>query len=422
MLKKISVIILVLLISACVTQPAEKGFEAFDAFDKVEAAKTRVSLGITYLKNGSFSQAKSNLDKALEFDPRSGEAHHAMAFYYQQVDETKRAHEYYKRAIELSDDDPDILNTYGTFLCKQGQYEEAKVYFLRAVDDKRYISTAQTYENLAFCAQNQNLFPEAIAYFNSALSHQPTRSSSLLSLTQLYVQTGQWDDAKKSLFKYDRSASVTEESLWLSFQIAQGQNDLKSAIGHADLLKRLYPASENTQSALRTLGKFQPNMAITQKTTEQSTSIAGKQPVTSVITMDDVRASNTPVEVRTQIPIEAQPKPKLKPPSQSIVEQANTDMQEEVKNIAVGDNSESTLGIVNQAVAASEADNIIASNNDDELEQETEFHIVLPKENLYRISLKYNVKMSKLLDWNNLQDASSIKIGTKLRVRDPKLP
>jgi LysM repeat protein len=47
------------------------------------------------------------------------------------------------------------------------------------------------------------------------------------------------------------------------------------------------------------------------------------------------------------------------------------------------------------------------------------YHIVLPKENLYRISLKYNVKMKKLLEWNNLTDAGAIRIGTKLRVRDP---
>jgi type IV pilus assembly protein PilF len=51
----------------------------------------------------------------------------------------------------------------------------------------------------------------------------------------------------------------------------------------------------------------------------------------------------------------------------------------------------------------------------------TPFHIVKPKENLYRISLKYNVKIKKLLEWNKLKDESSVLIGTKLWVRDPNL-
>jgi type IV pilus assembly protein PilF len=53
------------------------------------------------------------------------------------------------------------------------------------------------------------------------------------------------------------------------------------------------------------------------------------------------------------------------------------------------------------------------------LDESSDFHTVLPKENLYRISLKYNVKIKKLLEWNNLTDASAIQKGTKLRVREP---
>lgn len=390
MLKNISVIFLVIMLGGCVSQPSEKGFKGPDDFDKVEAAQTRVSLGLTYLKNGSFSQAKFNLDKALEFDPRSGQANYAMAFYYQQVDEISRAHEYYKQAIELSSDDPDILNSYGAFLCRQGDYKQAKRYFLQAVDDKRYVSTAQTYENLALCAQNQNLIAEAIGYFNSAINHQPTRASSLMSLAQLYVQTTQWDDAKKALWKYERSASVTEESLWLSFQIAQGQRDMRGALEYAQQLKRLYPASPKTEKALLALGKFQPNMAITQKT---ATAPVESSSMTSVITMDDVAASNAQTAAQMQ-----------QKAAQPIVNTLVTNNS--VPNVKARVDESLTL---NSDDVTSKAQN----------SRETEFHIVLPKENLYRISLKYNVKIKKLLEWNNLQDSSSIPIGTKLWLRDP---
>ena len=234
MLKKVSVVLYAILLVACVSQPVDKGFKGTGDFDTEEAAKTRVSLGLTYLKNGNFSQAKFNLDKALEFAPRSGQANYALAFYYEQVEEIERAHEYYKKAISLSKQDPDILNSYGAFLCKQGDYNQAKKYFLKSVDDKSYISAASTYENLAICSENQGMIDEAILYFNSALNHQPTRASTLLYLSQLYTQTSRWDEAKKTLRKYERNARLSADSLWLSFQIARGQQDLRAAVEYAD--------------------------------------------------------------------------------------------------------------------------------------------------------------------------------------------
>jgi type IV pilus assembly protein PilF len=345
MLKKICIVAVLVILSACASQPADKRFKGTGDFDKVEAAKTRVSLGLTYLKNGSFSQAKFNIDRALEFDPRSGQANFAMAFYYQQVDEVTRAHKYYKQALDYSNNDPDVLNSYGAFLCKQGDYEQASQYFLRAIDDKRYVSTAQAYENLAICAQSQGKIEEAIAYFDSALNHQPTRASSLLFLSQLHVQTSQFDAAKRSLFKYERSAGISKESLWLSFQTAQGQSDVRAAVEYAELLRTLYPSYPNTVKALEHIGKFQANMTIIQK----------------------IRPDNN----------------------------ARFQAGDKVGDLPAVD--------VPDAVAT----------------HQRQSHLVQAKENLYRISLKHNVKIRKLLEWNNLEDASSIRTGTKLWVKEP---
>ena len=47
-------IVLALLLSGCVSQPMPEGFERSDDFDHIEAAKTRISLGLTYLRNGNY--------------------------------------------------------------------------------------------------------------------------------------------------------------------------------------------------------------------------------------------------------------------------------------------------------------------------------------------------------------------------------
>jgi type IV pilus assembly protein PilF len=67
-----------MLLSGCVSQNDQSFGQNFD---HLKAAKTRVSLGLTYLKNGNYRQAKFNLDKALEFAPRSADANFDMAYY-----------------------------------------------------------------------------------------------------------------------------------------------------------------------------------------------------------------------------------------------------------------------------------------------------------------------------------------------------
>lgn len=446
-----------MLLFSCASEPVNKGFIGSGNFDKEEAAKTRVSLGLTYLKNGNFSQAKFNLDKALEFAPRSGKANFAMAFYYQQVDEVKRAHEYYKEAINFSSNDPDILNSYGAFLCQEGDYEQAKKYFLQSVDDKSYISTASTYENLAICSENQGKIDEAITYFNSALNHQPTRASSLLYVSQLYVQTERWDEAKKSLWKYERNASVSSESLWLSFQIARGQKDLRASVEYAEILKRLYPNDTNTQKAINVLGKFQPDMAVTQKTRAIAQNPEGVNATNANIQQasQQYTSENKPSRVMApateSVSVIEQPTDEVTSTISESIPEAEAKVEAAVKEpnelngiendteLALKNALDKTDALLQSEVKTPKVDTVLETANDREEALEsselvvtdvvpeeptnanTPFHIVKPKENLYRISLKYNVKMKKLLEWNKLKDESSVLIGTKLWVRDPNL-
>lgn len=477
MLRALIIIAAILALSACVSEPKDPAFIGARSFNSEEAAKTRVSLGLTYLKNGNFSQAKFNLDKALEFAPRSGEAHYAMAFYYQQVDEAALAEESYEKALGFSRNAPDVLNSYGAFLCKQGQYEKAKVYFLRAVNDRNYVSTAETYENLAICSQSQGKNEEAIEYFTSALNHQPTRRQSLYLLSRLYVEQQQWEEAKRTLFKYERNAKVSAESLYMQFQIAQGLNDTKTAVGYGEILKSMFPDHPNTQRYLEQMGKFKPSATITRKirtqvsesdaanidsqsleaalsSTEQAASVPETEVVDQTLDIVDAELSDSPMansEEMRQAAVDSSLAQNGIEAAEDVSAEVDTvegagDVSEIPQLASEGDSdsnaqsSAESSESVEVMTMVEELDNLNVSEGESELtvrsenlvdtatavERETdaeasdaEFHVVQPQENLYRISLKYNVKMSTLLEWNNLKDASSIRIGTKLRVGDP---
>lgn len=395
-------IVAMIFLSACVSEPLPDGFKASDDFDPVAAAKNRISLGLTYLKNGNFSQAKFNLDKALQFAPRLADAHFSMAYYYQQVDEIKLADDAYQKALDFDPKNPDIANSYGAFLCENGNYEEAKNYFLKAVNSANYISTAETYENLALCSQSQGQIDDAITYLQSSLNHQPSRAKALQLLVELQMQQQQWNDAKLSLRRLEKNSRVTADTLYMSVVIEQALNNDELAKGYGDMLISMYPSHPKTLEYIKNRKNIS-NLVTKQKVVKQL------KPATDQI-----------VNKETQ------------PPVSETLNNANRDNEitaQEEQNLAKQQQDKAPLkdypveelpiveSVENESDISTENVKNKPENEDTQIAQ---YHVVEKGENLYRISLKYNVKMQRLIDWNELPDASSIYVGKKLIVIDPE--
>ncbi len=456
-------IVTVLLLSACVSEPLPDGFKGSDDFDQIAAAKNRISLGLTYLQNGNYSQAKFNLDKALQFAPRLADAHYSIAFYYQQVGEIERADESYQRALDFEPRNADIANSYGAFLCQNGQYDNAKKYFLKAVNSNNYISSAETYENLALCSQSQGQIDDALTYVQNALNHQPSRAKSLLLLVELQMQKQQWQQAKDNLRRYEKLARVTPETLWLAITLERELNNIELAKGYGDMLIRMYPSHPRTIEYVKSRDQFT-------KVDESGKILRQLKPSASIATASSLtpeKQTPTPEPIPTsqvvseKAPAQSVTEPEL--PAQSAVETARTEqpVTESDSPAGVRQGIQSAQAEVEQKVA--EAKDVVdsaASNDrkiDDPVEQSVEkvadqrqaeqslqrnenelseaatsaeavaqassvpqYHTVLKGENLYRISLKYNVKMKSLMEWNDLQEGQAIFVGMELLVTEPK--
>ncbi|HCB18421.1 MAG TPA: type IV pilus biogenesis/stability protein PilW [Alteromonas sp.] len=377
------VLSLMIALTGCVSETQPGAFSS--EFDQQEAAKTRVSLGLTYLKNGNYSQAKQNLDKALAFAPRLAETHYGLAYYYQVVGESERADESYQTAMSLAPRDANIANSYGAFLCQDGRYEEAKRFFMQAVNAKQYANSAETYENMALCAQSQGEGEDAIEYLNSALKHQPGRAKTLFILTEMYVATEQYELAAETLRRYEKVARVSADSLWMAIEIAKGQGDLRAANGYGDMLLRMYPNSPLARLYIER-----------QKTVPQ--------PVVKVKTKQQSQLVSVPAPEKAT--------------------DSEKEMQATEASVAESNQTESTKSEVPEPVVVAEEPDanepvVEAKQNIEADEAESLFHVVQPKENLYRLSLKYNIKLNTLKEWNNLDENGSINVGMKLWLVPP---
>ena len=358
-------VILVILLSGCVSQPSQR-FQS-DNFDQQEAAKNRISLGLTYLKNGNYQQAKANLDKALEYAPRMADAHYSVAYYYQLVGDNQRADASFREALDYDPRNADIANSYGAFLCQVGRYEESIQQFKKALNNPQYAGSAETYENMAICANSDGQTEQAIELLQKALNYQPGRLKSLLLLAELYIGSQQWELAQRTLETYQKLGRVSADSLFLLAEVGLGQNDVNKAKGYGDMLTSLYPDSPLVAIYQKRLRAAEQELAELAKT--QTASNKGKADGVAVKRQQQLSPSNA-----------------AKPNSSSSA------------------NSEALTQTTPTA----------------ETTQNPLFHIVERGESLFRISLRYNIKVARLQEWNGLTDAGNIFAGKKLWLVPPK--
>lgn len=219
--------------------------------DNTEAARTRISLGLNYLRRGDNTQALFNLERARTMAPNMPEVYNALAFYYQTVGEHVQAENAYKQAIARDRNNADAYNNYGAFLCQIGKFDEAEQLLLRAIAMPGYIRVAESYENLALCQLEQNNFERAKNYLTFSISHNATRLSALINSAALNYAMGNLQDAKADLQRIQRLGRVSARSTLLNYLVSEKQGDVSTQRHAEQLLMTLYIDSPEAKLLLQ---------------------------------------------------------------------------------------------------------------------------------------------------------------------------
>jgi type IV pilus assembly protein PilF len=167
-----------------------------------DAARINTQLGLAYLKQGNRSRAKSKLLNALSLAPKSPDVNAGFAYYLETSGDIENADQYYQKAISFAGNSGAQLNNYGAFLCRNKRYAEADKYFLKAVEDVKYLNVAGAYENAGLCAEANGNDSKALAYFKKALVQDPQRKPSLVEALQLLVKQHKDNSALDLLKQY----------------------------------------------------------------------------------------------------------------------------------------------------------------------------------------------------------------------------
>ncbi|ELL7084864.1 type IV pilus biogenesis/stability protein PilW [Vibrio fluvialis] len=218
-MKHVWILACVLSLTGCITVKESDNSDLKS--DPVEMAESRIALGLGYLENGSMIKARENLEKAMQHAPHYYRSQLSMAHYFETVGETDSALETYRAALRDHPKNGNVLNNYGTFLCKHGEYQQADKYFNRAVEQPYYYLISASYENAAFCSLKSGDPEKAAYYFKRAVDHDPTRVRSLLQLAKLEIERGDYTEARIKLMAFHQRYGYQKASLQLLIELEE---------------------------------------------------------------------------------------------------------------------------------------------------------------------------------------------------------
>ncbi len=233
--------ITLLFVSACTTETLNPDV------DLIKAAEANAKLGVGYMNQGNYELAMIKLTKALNFDEDNLHANHYMGELYRRLGERDKADDYFKRALDLNENDPQLLNNYGVFLCELDRYKEAESYFDKVLRNPLYKGKAKVYENLGLCSKFKGNLAESEQHFRRALLMNPKLAKSLLSLAQLKFDQRNRTSAYSYFQQYSKISRQTPESLWLGVLLEKERGNRGKMASYALRLKNNFPQSKEAE-------------------------------------------------------------------------------------------------------------------------------------------------------------------------------
>jgi type IV pilus assembly protein PilF len=254
LLRLVGPLILVLAFAGCAATagrsnqgPANVGSDR--KIDNKEASAHNAQLGAEYLRRGQYRDAKEKLDRAVAQDPGNFEANWVMASLQEQLDNPAEAERYYRTALRLQPDNPDIVNTYGAYLCKSGKVDEAVGLFEGLARNKLYRTPWAAATNAAVCLRADKRNADALAYIERALTMKADYVEAIVQKADLQLALGRGAGARQTIDGYISTPRPTERDshrpdlLVIGVRASLADGDSAGAESYARMLRRDFPGS-----------------------------------------------------------------------------------------------------------------------------------------------------------------------------------
>ena len=218
-------------------------------------ARVHVELGMAYFEVGRYDVALDEAKIALGDSPSYAPAYHLLGLAYMYVEEHGAARENFERALREAPGDPDFNNSFGWFLCTQGEEQQGLDRLALAARNPYYRYPARPLTNAGLCYLRLKDEPAAEAQFTRAVQADPANGQALYQLADIAYRSGRYDQARNHLIRLHQQHDSSAASVWLGLRAERRLGNHDAEASYASQLQSRFAESEEFK--LFNEGKFE---------------------------------------------------------------------------------------------------------------------------------------------------------------------
>ncbi|MGJ8664154.1 MAG: type IV pilus biogenesis/stability protein PilW [Marinicella sp.] len=242
--KNLVVLVMLTLLSACVQTSGggnSKKYQDNDSQAEPEnsPAMLNVKMGVAYFERNDLDTALEKFKRALAHNPKLAIAHSAIATVYSSMNAEVDAKRHYKLSVKYAPNDPVILNNYGTFLCRTGEYLDAVKYYQKTLANPFYKTPETVHENIGVCLMKADEYAEAEKHFRRALANNPNLTVSLYNMVIVTAGKGESMKARAFIQRLEGLTTLDEKVLKVAYEVEKKMGNERAANQYLAQIRKL---------------------------------------------------------------------------------------------------------------------------------------------------------------------------------------
>lgn len=228
---------------------------ASDQTDNDRRARLRLELAAAYFGRQQNEVALDEVKQAISAKPDMGEAYNLRGLIYAAMGEDRLADDSFQRALQLNPRDGDAKHNYGWFLCQQRLYPQAQQQFEAALALPQYRDTVRTLLAQGVCQARAGQLDAAERSLVRSYELDAGNPTVALNLAEVLYLRGEYERARFYVRRLNlRQETSNAQSLWLAVRIEQRLGNRGGVEEWGRQLKARFPQSPQTLAFER--GRF----------------------------------------------------------------------------------------------------------------------------------------------------------------------
>jgi type IV pilus assembly protein PilF len=222
---------------------------AFGA-DARKRATVHTELGSAYFQERKFAVALEEANLAVKDDASFAPGHTLRALIYMEIKQPEEARASFARALAITPNDSELLNSVGWFECQLGDVDKAYEYFNRVKRDPLYATPYKPLLNEGLCMRKQNRNDDAKISLMQAMRIRADLPSAHYAMAEIFFSENNMREAEKFVNNTILLGNPNADTLLLGARVARGLGDRSTQDSYVEQLTKRFPGSNQAKAAL----------------------------------------------------------------------------------------------------------------------------------------------------------------------------